>query len=260
MVDFWREYAINFGPEAAGIALTVLILDLLNERRSEHVLESQMKEQLIREMRSRHNDTALSAVEKLRVHGWIEDGTLKGVDLSGARLQTANLYRANLQGVNFGKTQLQKSSLRYANFTNAKNLSNEQLVQAYALMRAIMPDGNLYDGRFNLPRDIEHANQNGFDASDSQSMAEYLRISHKEYLEGQQWAKNNLENLRNSLISSNLPDENNDLENDELLASQLYIEEVVKKPHYDKNDMMFFGLIVAVASSAITIIGQKIRN
>jgi hypothetical protein len=247
---FLRNYAINFGPEAAGIALTVLILDFLNERRNEQQLEAQLKSQLMKEMQSRHNLTALTAVEKLRVNGWLEDGTLEGINLFSANLETANLWKANLSSTNFRSTRLNKSSIRYANLQNAKNLTTEQLVNVLALRGARMPDVKIYDVSFNLTGDIEQARQQGYDPQNPSSLSDYLRITEVDYLLGQQWAFNHLISLRNSLDSSKIQNG----------SEEIQIAKLANKHSFDRITVLVAGGIIALISSTITLLVHKFRD
>jgi len=257
---FLRSYSVNFGPEAAGIALTVLILDFLNERRSRYHADAQLKEQLIREMQSRHAPTAVSAVEKLRVHGWLEDGSLRGVDLSGARLRSANLYRTDLSGANLGGTQLQGSSLRYVNLTNARNVTDVQLIQVQALMRAIMPDGTVYDGRYNLPRDISHAKARNFDVNDPHSMATYLRTSPEAYVQGQEWARTHLPDIKKELDAVLAAYMDNE-EADALNGSQPNPQPEVGWPKQDgKMGLLVAGVLIALVSGTLTHLVQRLKK
>lgn len=89
--------------------------------------DQQEKTQIIKEMGSQDNVTALRAVEKLRERGWLTDGTLKGVSLAGANLEGANLdaqdqdvdderhlEAVDLTGVNLRDANLSKAVLRGA--------------------------------------------------------------------------------------------------------------------------------------------------
>jgi uncharacterized protein YjbI with pentapeptide repeats len=137
-------------------------------------------QQIIHELRSPDNKRALQAVEKLRVRGQLEDGTLAGINLRFVHLEGADLYKADLRRVDFGmadlrwadlslaklgearltranlykadfsRANLRGANLFKANLQEARNLTDEQLAQAYRLWGAIMPDGSRYDGRFNL--------------------------------------------------------------------------------------------------------------
>ena len=133
--DWLTEALKSIGSELAGIVIGIVTIDFLNERRQ----EQQLKQQLILQMSSRHNDVAETAVAVLRARGWLEDGTLigadlnsanlSGVDLSKANLKKANLQSANLQGANLSHIKLTKADLCGANLQEA-NLSNANLVWA----------------------------------------------------------------------------------------------------------------------------------
>jgi hypothetical protein len=100
----------NFGMEFISIAITVIVIDWLYERRDER----REKERLIRQMRSKDNGLALQAVEELRACGWLRDGSLRSVSLFGANLQEAELIAVDLSG-----TVLTRANLRLANLQNA---------------------------------------------------------------------------------------------------------------------------------------------
>lgn len=164
----------------------------------------------------RNPDLAFKAVDELCLHGWLTDGSLRGVNLSGcdlsgtimyaadlegadlshgslnvsylsgANLRNANLTEANLMGadlgqVNFenavltrailraailGRINFQNADLRAANMQRTRYVSIERLSKAYAMRHAILPDGNLYDGRFNLVGDILAAQEAGINLDD----------------------------------------------------------------------------------------------
>lgn len=170
---------------------------------------------LIRKIRNSGNKRVLEAVEELRVRGWLSDGSLNNIafcgaqmegadllgadlagvdlhqahlenaDLSQANLSRARLSRAHLQGANFSETKLTSTDLFKADLQNARNLTDEQLVQAKRLWGAIMPDGTSYDGRYNLAGDIEFARWGRIDVDDPKAMADFLRIPLETYLRGQ---------------------------------------------------------------------------
>jgi len=171
---------------------------------------------LIRKLRSPENKTVLQAVEGLRVRGWLEDGSLKGIPLCHAHLQGADLikadltkvdlHQANLEGVNLSMailngTKFARVDLKGANFSNATvdgadffkadlqeacNLTEEQLSTAKRLYGATMPDGNLYDGRYNLEGDLDFAQWGRVDVNDPSAMAYFLGISLETYQRGQE--------------------------------------------------------------------------
>jgi uncharacterized protein YjbI with pentapeptide repeats len=143
--------------------------------------------QLVHKLRSPYNRLALQAVEELRARGRLSNGALEGASLRYVHLQGADLYKANLRGADLSMANLQGADLSMtnlqgarlsgadlrgadlsmanlqgadlhkANLQGARNLSDEQLAQTSRLWGATLPDGSLYDGRFNLAGDIEFA-------------------------------------------------------------------------------------------------------
>ncbi|HET7011582.1 MAG TPA: pentapeptide repeat-containing protein [Anaerolineales bacterium] len=170
---------------------------------------------LVRKMRSPESKLVLEAVEELRARNWLEDGSLRGVvlchahleradlckanlaevdlhqahlqgaDLSMAKLIGAKLTRANLEGVNFSAADLSGADLFKADMRDARNLSLDQLSKAKRLSFATMPDGTPYDGRFNLPGDLDLARWGKVDVNDPAAMAYFLGVSLETYLHGQ---------------------------------------------------------------------------
>lgn len=176
----------------------------------------------------RNPDLAFEAVDTLRLHGWLTNGSLRGVNLrgcdlsgtimydadlagadlshaslnvsylSGANLRNANLTEANLMGTdlaraNFesavlikanlraailGQVNFQNADLRAANMRLTRFFSLDKLSKAYALRYAILPDGSLYDGRFNLVGDILDAKENGFDLNNPLQREEFYKLAY----------------------------------------------------------------------------------
>ena len=175
-----------------------------------------MKMDLIRKLRSPDNKHVLQAIEELRVRGWLEDGTLRGIplchvhmegadllgadlakvdfhqaslqwtDLSRANLSGAKLTRINLQGANLSHAILQGADLFKANLLEARNLTDQQLASAKRLYGATMPNNEPYDGRYNLPGDLEFARWGRVDIDDPVAMANFLGVSLEVYLNGQE--------------------------------------------------------------------------
>jgi len=173
------------------------------------------KQELINKMRNPDNKKVLQAVEELRVRGWLNDGSLRGaafirvqlqgadlieanlsfidfhqadmefVDLSGADLRGAKLTRANLIGANMSEADLTRANLYKTNLRACRNLTDNQLAKARSLWGAIMPDGGSYDGRYNLPGDIELARYRNVVKNDNQAMADFYGVSLDAYLNGQ---------------------------------------------------------------------------
>ena len=163
--------------------------------------------ELIRKLLSPDNKRVLQAIEELRVRGWLEDGSLEGVrlchvhmegadllkanlgktdlhqanlewsDLRMTNLSGAKLTRANLQGANLSQADLSGADLYKANLQEASNLTDEQLSKAKRLWGATMPDGEPYDGRFNLTGDIDFAKWGRVDIHDPEAMANFFAMT-----------------------------------------------------------------------------------
>lgn len=170
------------------------------------------KIELVNKILGLENKSTLQAVAELRVCGWLSDGSLRSAALCHAQLQNADLMEADLRNVDFHQANLERAdlskarlngasfkraSLRGANLDHAdltfavlyktnlqgvRNLSEEQLKHARELLGAIMPDGNVYDGRYNLTGDIERARWAKVNVDDPKAMAEFYGVSLEEYL------------------------------------------------------------------------------
>lgn len=181
--DLWA----NVGAEILSIALTVLIIDRLNNRR----LTTMEKSRLLLQMASPDSSVSQEAIRLLRAYGWLQDGSLREINLAWANLERGYLWNADLQGAKFLKANLKNVYLTYANLKGALDLSVDQLRQARNMKMAIMPDGSLYDGRFNLDGDIFRAQENMVDINSPNAMAKFYGVSLESYKQGQNWAQNN---------------------------------------------------------------------
>ena len=174
------------------------------------------KIELVNKILSLENKPTLQAVEELRVRGWLCDGSLRGLalchaqlqdadlmeadlcsvdfhqgnldlaDLSKARLNNAKLNRASLQRTNFDHTDLTFADMYKANLRGARNLTTEQLSSVHQLLGAIMPDGSVYDGRFDLSGDLARARWAKVNLEDVERMAEFYGVSVETYLAAHQ--------------------------------------------------------------------------
>lgn len=179
--DF-QSFLYDLAPEAVGIVFTVLVLNRFDQIREDR----QTYERLVREMHSRYNQFALQAIEELRVLGWLSDGRLRGHDLRGSDWRDANLYQANLTECDLQRVQFDHADLYEANLTRAK-VTPAQLRRSKTMRYAILPDGQKYDGRYNLPHDLELMRDPRFktDPNDPQQVAKFYDVSVEEYLNGQ---------------------------------------------------------------------------
>jgi len=249
------EFFLNIGNDLFGIAVTVLVIDLLNEKNDEYY----QKEKLIRELASKDNGIVLRAFVDLDARGWLADGTLMnailieanliGINLNNAQfahvslekanmkdaslsktnlsnanlvdvnlqnsfmqeinLEGANLWRCNLSSTILEKVNLKNATLWQANFqgafinecelinadmrsVNLKDVSIddiERLKRVSRMCGAIMPDGQRYDGRYDLSGDLEDAEKRGINTSDLPSMASFYGVSLRDYVTGQDSSK-----------------------------------------------------------------------
>jgi uncharacterized protein YjbI with pentapeptide repeats len=173
------------------------------------------KVELINRLQSPENRFVLQAVDELRSCGKLIDGSLRGialcqaqldfanlkdtdlcfvdlhqaklenVDLTSAKLRAAKLNRASLQGANLDGTDFTSADLYKVNLRGAQNLTDEQLATANELFGSIMPDGSIYDGRFNLPGDLARAKWAKVKVDDPKGMADFYGVSLDAYLQGQ---------------------------------------------------------------------------
>lgn len=189
-----QDFVDGLAPEAVGIIVTVAFIERFNRQRDRRQREEEKqrdeakatakeKADLIIQMRSKDNTTAINAVELLRVRGWLTDGSLQGEklrfvnlqreDLSEANLQGVDLWAANLQGARLMGANLQDADLGGANLKGANlllaNLQDADL-SAANLQGASMLGANLQGARLqdaNLHgTDLMQANLQGADLRD----------------------------------------------------------------------------------------------
>ena len=173
------------------------------------------KTELINKIWGLENKYSLQAIEEMRVRGWLTDGSLRGVAMCQAQLQDANLMeadlcntdfhqanldyadlrkarlngakfnRASLQGVNFDNADLNLAEMYKVTLRGARNLCEEQLSKANQLLGSIMPDGQPYDGCYNLPGDLGRARWAKLNVNDAAVMANFYGVSLEVYQQGQ---------------------------------------------------------------------------
>jgi len=156
-------FADGFWNEALSIAITVIVLDRLNERRALEKYKQALKYQA----GSVANSIAIDAIEQLSKNKWLggDNGVLKHTDLRDANLEKARLQYANLEWTNLMDANLQDANLESANLDWATlesvNLQGTNLRDAklwlanlrYAkLQSAILVDAKLQEA------DLEFAN------------------------------------------------------------------------------------------------------
>jgi uncharacterized protein YjbI with pentapeptide repeats len=115
----------------------------------------------------------------------LHQASLDEADLTDVRLQAAKLNRASLRGANLMNANLTNADLYKVNLRGALNLTEAQLSSLNELFGSIMPDGSVYNGRFNLFGDLARAKWAKVNTDDPKSMAEFYGVSVDAYLEGQ---------------------------------------------------------------------------
>lgn len=141
--------------------------------------------------------TTLSFPTRLDLRGAVLDGNFSGVhldelDLSFARLKgifskctvrncclrdariTGILNKVDLQGSDLTGALLSNASLVVCDLTGA-TVTEEQLKQAARLRGTYLPDGELYDGRYDLPGDMQDAINEGINPEDKAAMRKFCR-------------------------------------------------------------------------------------
>lgn len=106
----FRDLYANLGAELAGIAVTVLLIDRLHQRRT----DENKRDMLILQMGSPDHSFAIEAVRMVAARDWLKHGALKG-----AHLSRANLKGANLQQVIIAEARLGLANLRHAKLIEA---------------------------------------------------------------------------------------------------------------------------------------------
>lgn len=112
---FVGDFYANVSSELGSVAITVLIIDYLNERRQ----RTEQKKQLIRQMGSAERGLALNAVDELRALGAVKDGSLVGIYLEEAKLSGVRLGRADLRYAHMDFADLSNSHMYFANLEGA---------------------------------------------------------------------------------------------------------------------------------------------
>lgn len=148
--SWWAEFWQGISTEFFGAVVTTIFLGLGLMIFDQYQVIQNRKSDLILQMRSPNNSVAADAIWLLRAEGWLEDGTLRQVELSNAKLQETNLRNANLESVILSNANLESANLVDAN-----------LERAYAsrvnLHEAILTNANL-QSTFLIAGDLSQAN------------------------------------------------------------------------------------------------------
>jgi hypothetical protein len=121
----------------------------------------------------------------------LEGADLDGTNLRDSRLQFAVLYGASLRGADLTGATINATGFARSDLTGAV-LSLEQLLGTSSLRGATMPDGLVYDGRYNIPSELAEASSRGLNTADPQAMADWYAVPLSKYIDGQRWAHEHL--------------------------------------------------------------------
>lgn len=154
---WWKSLLQNFCTEMIGALVTYWLFTKIlgrQEKADEKAEAEQVeKRRLIVELGSNDNAIATNAFRQIASRDWHKDGTLKGVNLTGADLHNTHMMEANLEGAilintNLQGANLEKANLQNTNFLNAKieeaNLSEANLQNSH-LFAATLRGANLYN-------------------------------------------------------------------------------------------------------------------
>jgi uncharacterized protein YjbI with pentapeptide repeats len=201
------DFYSNVSTTLIGISFTVLIIDWLNRIRDARL----EKIRLLRDIGCGDHGIALRAVieiteKNLHRNGFLRHRIFQGAKLAGAELINADLsysmfhysdftgvclagtklkmtcfWHAKLCGVDFVYADLTDADFVYADLTDAR-VTVQQLQLAYRLQGARLPNGKIYDGRFNLPGDIQDAQVSGVDVNNPTAMANWYAMPYEQFM------------------------------------------------------------------------------
>jgi hypothetical protein len=146
---WWSGMWQNFSTEMIGAIMTFALFEML-------INANNRQEELIRQMASADNATAINAANELRALGYLLDGSLYKKSLKLANLASANLSNANLAGINLSHANLQDAILLDANLKGADlreaNLHGAKLTNAQFDETTILPDNQHWSQTTQLQR------------------------------------------------------------------------------------------------------------
>jgi len=175
---WWNNFLQGISTELFGAFFTTIGFGLILVVFQQYQIVQNDKADIVLQMGSRNNTFTTEAIRIARQKGWLEDGTLVGVDLFqsnlqdgelwGTNLQSANLTHVNLVGADATRIILQdanlfEADLKYASLLDANlkqaDLLAADLYQAY-LYRSNLEGANLIGA--NLKRaDLREAKLRG---------------------------------------------------------------------------------------------------
>lgn len=207
------DFSMNAFTEIFGIIVTIFFVDQLNQIRA----EQRRKEELLIELRSKHNAVSTRAALILMKKWWLYDGALEGASLRDANLQGAKLWGVHMRGAycsraNFRAAEMPQAKLQEAIFIHA-NLCAANLTHA-DLRGADLSQANLKGAN------LQYANLRGANL--------HLAKLDRANLEGADLRNANLQNAslgKTQFLGADLRGANlrhTDLENATLMVLRIY--------------------------------------
>ena len=131
------DFYANVAAELVSIAITVLLIDALYERRE----IQRRKDELVLQLGSPISGVGVEAIRLLRMYRWHEDPVLRNANLQGADLSNAYLRDFNLSGCRLHNCKLFQADLSRAVLHRAK-LYRANMNQSH-LWRTDLTEANL---------------------------------------------------------------------------------------------------------------------
>jgi hypothetical protein len=126
----------------------------------------------------------------------LDDAIFSSATLEGVRLHRTGLRNATITSAESDKLLFKDAKFFETDLTGAKFLGtfagimtespHPHLQVAYSLRGSIMPNGERYDGRYNLSGDLAVASYNR-DTNDPLAMSDFYGVSTEVYNQGQTW-------------------------------------------------------------------------
>jgi len=201
------DFYANAATTLLGMGLTVLFFDWLS-----HIRDNRLEKiRLLRDINCGDHGIALRAIleitqQKLHQKGFLryrifqsvqlEEADLLSADLSyssfhssalswvsfySAILKNASFWHCDMNYVDFRNADLTGAHFTYSDLHHAR-VTLQQMKSVDKLHGSHLPNGKLYDGRFNLAGDISVAQQLGFDITDEAVMKKFFALSYGDFL------------------------------------------------------------------------------
>jgi uncharacterized protein YjbI with pentapeptide repeats len=201
------DFYSNASTTLIGTAFTVLIIDWLNRIRDGRL----EKIRLLRDIGCGDHGIALRAILDITANNLHQKGFLRyriienaklagamligadlahssfhhsdftGIELFGANLQMTSFWGDTLRGADLRDANLSGAFFNYVDLTDAR-VTPEQLQSANRLHGTRLPNGKIYDGRFNLPVDIQDARASGVDINNPIAMAKWYQMPYDQFM------------------------------------------------------------------------------